>query len=97
MGKVEWALTLSSAVLAIFWTWKVFCWIWLNPMKLEKYLRKKGIRGPSYKFLHGNLKELVSLTKEAQSRPMERSHRIVQRVLPFHDQFVESYGKMFMT
>ncbi|PIA45526.1 hypothetical protein AQUCO_01600009v1 [Aquilegia coerulea] len=97
MEKVVWVVTVSSAVLAIFLTWNVFCWIWLNPKKLDKYLRKKGVKGPSYRFLHGNLKELVSLTKKAQSRPMERSHRIVQRVLPFHDQFAESYGRMFTT
>ncbi|KAF5208008.1 hypothetical protein FRX31_002405, partial [Thalictrum thalictroides] len=60
-------------------------------MKLEKHFKKQGITGPPYKFLHGNMKDILSLMLQVQSKPMEHSHRIVRRVLPYIYQTAENY------
>ncbi|KAF5199593.1 Cytochrome p450 [Thalictrum thalictroides] len=84
-------------VLVAVWTLKTVNWLWLKPMKMKKYLKKQGIDGPSYKLFYGNLKEIVSMMKKARSKPMELSHHIAPRLLPFDDQTVKVYGKMFVS
>ncbi|KAF5199594.1 Cytochrome p450 [Thalictrum thalictroides] len=80
-------------VLVISWIWKVLNWVWLKPRKLEKCLRQQGINGRPYKFLKGNVEDLGRMMMEARSKPMELSHRIVPRVIPFIHEGVEKYGK----
>ncbi|BBG94354.1 cytochrome P450, family 72, subfamily A, polypeptide 9 [Prunus dulcis] len=36
----------------------------------------QGVKGPSYRLIHGNTKEIMSLKKEAMSRPRSLSHDI---------------------
>ncbi|PIA45518.1 hypothetical protein AQUCO_01600002v1, partial [Aquilegia coerulea] len=76
---------------------KTVYWLWLKPMKMKKYLKKQGIDGPSYKFFYGNLKESEMMKMKARSKPMELSHCIVPRLLPFQNQAVKTYGKMFVS
>ncbi|KAF9621583.1 hypothetical protein IFM89_023157 [Coptis chinensis] len=52
---------------------------------------EQGINGPPYKIFYGNLKEMVGMVIEARSRPMELSHRIIPRLLPFFYHTVEDY------
>ncbi|KAF5194615.1 Cytochrome p450 [Thalictrum thalictroides] len=86
-----------SVIIFVSLAWKAFNWVWLKPKKVEKYLREQGLRGPSYRFLFGNHLEMSSATKEATSRPMEFSHQIVPRVLPFLHHSIKKYGKMCFT
>ncbi|KAF9610048.1 hypothetical protein IFM89_019776 [Coptis chinensis] len=58
-------------------------------MKMEKYLREQGIRGPPYRLM-------VSM-KKARSKPMELSHCVTPRILPHIHQWTESYGKSFVS
>ncbi|KAK6931018.1 Cytochrome P450 [Dillenia turbinata] len=51
-----------------------------------------GIRGPSYKFMHGNTKEILTMTKEARSKPMELSHDTLPRLLPHVHSWTKLYG-----
>ncbi|XP_010242111.1 PREDICTED: cytochrome P450 CYP72A219-like [Nelumbo nucifera] len=74
--------------------WKVLYLIWWRPMKLEKYLKKQGIKGPPYRLLYGNLKEERKMKEEAQSKPISLSHNITQRVVPLTDHTMKKYGKM---
>ncbi|PIA34398.1 hypothetical protein AQUCO_03800186v1 [Aquilegia coerulea] len=97
MGEILPLLFAISAIYLVSLAWKAFNWVWLKPKKLEKYLRQQGLRGPSYKFLFGDILEMVSATKEATSRPMEFSHQIVPRVLPFLHHSIQKYGKMSFT
>ncbi|PIA26895.1 hypothetical protein AQUCO_08600045v1 [Aquilegia coerulea] len=83
-----------SAILVISWGWRAFNWVWLKPKKTEKYLREQGIKGYSYKFMYGSTKEMVKTTKEGRSKPMELSHQIVPRVMPYVNATVEKFGKV---
>ncbi|KAJ8774545.1 hypothetical protein K2173_016991 [Erythroxylum novogranatense] len=70
--------------------------VWWKPLQIQSVLRSQGVKGPSYKFLHGNVKEMDSMKKKMNSSPMELSHRIFPRVLPHTYQWTRLYGKNFV-
>ncbi|XP_022893431.1 cytochrome P450 734A1-like [Olea europaea var. sylvestris] len=75
---------------------KVFLLIWWRPRKTEEHFSLQGIRGPPYRLFVGNAKELVSLMLNASSQPMEFSHNILPRVLPFYHHWKKIYGATFL-
>lgn len=76
---------------------KIMVIFWWRPRKIEQHFSKQGIKGPSYKFLIGNAKEIMSLMMKASSKPMPFpfSHNILPRVLSFYHHWKKIYG-MFM-
>ncbi|XP_057471519.1 cytochrome P450 72A397-like [Actinidia eriantha] len=76
------ALLACTLILSI-WAWSVLNWVWLRPKKLERCLRKQGLKGNSYRLLYGDLKENSMMTKEVKSRPINLSDDILPRVMPF--------------
>ncbi|PIA32941.1 hypothetical protein AQUCO_04300123v1 [Aquilegia coerulea] len=97
MEEVVLGLVIIFSGLVLTWIWRVLNWIWLEPMKMEKCLRKQGITGLPYKLLYGNMKEISNLRTKVRSKPMEYSHRIVPRILPFINQTIPTYGKTFVS
>ncbi|KAF5179465.1 Cytochrome p450, partial [Thalictrum thalictroides] len=91
MREILLALVITAAVLLVPWTWKAFSWIWLKPKKLENCLREQGLKGTSYKLLLGDIKEMINCMKAARTEPMELSHKIVPRVMPFLRDNVQKY------
>jgi len=68
--------------------------LWWQPRRLERALRAQGLRGTSYRFLTGDLKEFGRLNKEAWARPLPLGcHDIVPRVTPFLYNHVQEHGK----
>ncbi|KAF3656872.1 hypothetical protein FXO38_13944 [Capsicum annuum] len=53
------------------------------PKKLEKYLIENGLKGNPYKLLYGDFKELKKSVIEAQSKPINFSDDIAQKLIPF--------------
>ncbi|KAF6164579.1 hypothetical protein GIB67_025405 [Kingdonia uniflora] len=94
MGETLVVSLIICAVSVILWAVKVLYTIWWTPKKLESALRKQGIEGPAYKLFFGNMKENFGMVKEAQSKPINLSHNIAPRILPFALQTVEKYGKL---
>ncbi|KAF9596062.1 hypothetical protein IFM89_006989 [Coptis chinensis] len=92
MEHVQIGLLTVCSVLVILYTWRLLNWIWLKPMKMEKYLREQGIRGPPYRLFYGNIKEIMVSMKKARSKPMELSHCVTPRILPHIHQWTESCG-----
>ncbi|KAK9085348.1 hypothetical protein Sjap_025759 [Stephania japonica] len=82
------------AALVCFWVCKVLIWVWWKPRKLEKLLREQGFNGTSHMYMFGDLKQLVSTTKKARSKPIELSHSIVPRVFPFIHETIQRQGPM---
>lgn len=72
----------------------VVYYIWWKPKRLEKYLRRAGIKGSSYKLMYGDMVEIKKLTAEAWSKPMSLNHSIAPRVNPFWYQMAHKYGKL---
>ncbi|KAJ0045145.1 hypothetical protein Pint_04876 [Pistacia integerrima] len=57
-------------------------------------LRQQGFSGNSYKLLHGDTKEMFTMTKQAESEPTNPlSHDIAPRIIPFHHHIIMNYGK----
>ncbi|CAI9090830.1 OLC1v1025691C1 [Oldenlandia corymbosa var. corymbosa] len=85
-------LLFVSMVLIVF-ALKGLILLWWRPRKIEQHFSKQGIRGPPYRFLLGNAKELVSLTLKASSQPMSSSdHNILPRALSFYHHWKKIYG-----
>jgi hypothetical protein len=86
-------LAIPSALLILCAVIRVVYIIWWRPKSLEKELRQQGIRGTSYKLLHGDMKEMKKSTIEALSKPMTTlNHKIAPRVLPFFHEMFQKYG-----
>lgn len=66
-------------------------------MKLEKQLKQQGIKGSPYKLLLGDYKEIGRSMKEAWSRPINLTHQIAPRALPFVHEAVQIHGKICVT
>ncbi|XP_070038046.1 cytochrome P450 CYP72A219-like [Nicotiana tomentosiformis] len=85
-----------SSLLVIFilrWAWKILNWVWFKPKELEKCLRQQGFKGNSYRFLFGDVNEMMKMGKEALSKPIDFSHDIWPRVMPFLHKTITTYGK----
>jgi hypothetical protein len=69
--------------------------LWREPRRLERALRAQGLRGTSYRFLMGDLREFGRLNQEAWARPPLPlgCHDIVPRVTPFLCGNVREHGK----
>lgn len=98
-------VAMGSSYLCALWLWKLVILIisvltvmmrigraiWWRPSQIRNHLEMQGISGPPYKFLFGNIPEMQKMLKEAKSKPMELSHRILPRVMP-HCHAYYKYG-----
>ncbi|XP_020233596.2 LOW QUALITY PROTEIN: cytochrome P450 716A67 [Cajanus cajan] len=85
-------VTILILILVLICTWKVLNWLWLRPKRLERLLREQGLHGNPYKLLVGDMKEIAKMRSEALSKPINLSHDIVPRVLPFDQYIVNKHG-----
>ncbi|KAL4304075.1 hypothetical protein GQ457_10G016040 [Hibiscus cannabinus] len=88
------ALSFLVVGLLMTWGWRVLNWLWLKPKKLEKCLRQQGYTGNPYRFLSGDVKEILAMTRQARSKPMSSiTDDIAPYVIPHYHQTVKNYGK----
>ncbi|XP_071686520.1 cytochrome P450 CYP72A219-like [Rutidosis leptorrhynchoides] len=80
-------------ILLVSCAWSLLNLVWLKPKKMEKFLREQGLKGNPYKFLFGDLKEMVQSMVKAKSRAIGINDDIVPRVLPFTLKSVTTHGK----
>lgn len=80
-----------AAILGLY-IWRISNWLWFKPKKIEKFLRDQGLKGSSYTFVFGDLKEMVQMRRDAKSKPMNLTHDIAPRVLPFIHKSISTYG-----
>uniref|UniRef100_A0A0D9V364 Cytochrome P450 n=1 Tax=Leersia perrieri TaxID=77586 RepID=A0A0D9V364_9ORYZ len=96
VSSMPWSL-LAYGLLGLVLLWqagRLLQWLWLRPRRLELALRAQGLRGTSYRFLVGDLREHGRLTREALARPLPlRCHDIAPRVVPFFYNTVRAHGK----
>ncbi|KAG8386770.1 hypothetical protein BUALT_Bualt03G0183500 [Buddleja alternifolia] len=79
-------------VFVIYYTWRVLNWAYITPKRLEKRLRKQGLKGNSYKLVYGDLKEMLKTIEEAKSKPINLDDDIKPRVIAFLIKIVQKYG-----
>lgn len=86
------AATMCGIIFLVY-TLKVLNLVWFRPKKLEKFLIQQGLRGNSYRLLHGDLKELSNSIKKAQSKPLNNlSNDIAPSIIPYFIQIISKYG-----
>ncbi|XP_019149817.1 PREDICTED: cytochrome P450 CYP749A22-like [Ipomoea nil] len=85
----------SLLVLAAAWLCEK---LWWAPVHIQKLMSSQGIKGPSYRFLHGNTKEISEARRGITSKPMEDdlSHDVFPRILPHIYSWKRLYGANFL-
>ncbi|KAK2982613.1 hypothetical protein RJ640_024673 [Escallonia rubra] len=89
------SVAVACAVVLVILAHRLLNWAWLRPRRLEKFLRKQGLRGSSYRLVFGDIKDMVKAIKEAKSKPINLSDVNLPRVIPFVHQSIKKYGKNF--
>ncbi|GMH27332.1 hypothetical protein Nepgr_029175 [Nepenthes gracilis] len=93
----NWIILLTFSLTVLFLALKMGNALWWKPRKIEAHFAKQGIRGPPYRFLIGNVKELLQLMLNASSQPMpDFSHNILPRVFSFYHHWKKIYGATFL-
>ncbi|XP_031475004.1 cytochrome P450 CYP72A219-like [Nymphaea colorata] len=87
-------LVVLPGLLLAWAVWKVLYAVWWKPLRIQRWLRKQGIHGPSYQLFFGNTRETMSGFYEAWSKPMSLSHDIAPRVLAYFYHVAKEYGKV---
>ena len=75
----------------------IFHKLWWVPHRLQNLMQSQGIKGPSYRFIHGNAKQIMSLRNEAISKPLGLSHNIFPRIQPHMHCWIKLYGIIYIT
>ncbi|KAK9059920.1 hypothetical protein SSX86_020624 [Deinandra increscens subsp. villosa] len=88
---------LGVVAIFLFYTWRISNWLWFKPKKMERFLRDQGLKGTPYRFMYGDLKEMMQTMIEARSKPMNLNHDIAPRVSPFFHKTLNSLGKSCFT
>ena len=71
---------------------KFFNKVWWTPIRIQSLMKSQGIRGPSYRFLHGNTKEISTMIRKIRSSPQELLHHTLPMVHPHFYSWIKLYG-----
>ncbi|KAI3812289.1 hypothetical protein L1987_16996 [Smallanthus sonchifolius] len=97
MSVVVWC-GVAVAVVMMVYGWRFLDWVWLRPKRMEKSLREQGLKGNRYRFLFGDMKEMVQMGNQAKLKPIKLTDSIIPRVMPFYYTSANTYyGSMFFT
>ncbi|KAF6147033.1 hypothetical protein GIB67_036752 [Kingdonia uniflora] len=92
------AIFLSCLCLYLFFALIEFLYrIWWKPIQIQNMLRAQGIRGPSYKFLHGNTIDVYKMRRESMMKPLELSDNILAGVQPHIHSWINLYGRNYLS
>lgn len=92
LGNMIILLFSSLCIYLTFTLVKVIHKLWWTPIRIQNFMASQGIRGPSYRFIHGSTKEVLIMKKEAMAKPMTLSHNIFPKVLPQIYTWINTYG-----
>ncbi|WRX20019.1 Cytochrome P450 - like 10, partial [Theobroma cacao] len=94
--KLAILLTSSFCLYLLIALVKVLYQYWWVPLRIQHLLSSQGIKGPPYRFIHGNNKEVNHFRKEALSKHMALTHDIFPKVLPHVYSWINIYGKNYL-
>lgn len=96
LGGLVFILSSFLFLFLLFALIKILHRLWWKPTRIQKLMALQGIKGPSYRFIHGNSKEISSMQKEAMSRPKSLSHDIFSYVQPHFYLWNRAYGNQLI-
>ncbi|ESQ35100.1 hypothetical protein EUTSA_v10007523mg [Eutrema salsugineum] len=88
---------IGFSILILNWVWRAVNWVWLRPKRLEKYLKKQGFSGNSYRILMGDMRESNQMDQAAHSLPLPLAADFLPRMMPFLHHTVLNHGKKCFT
>ncbi|KAJ4771279.1 Cytochrome P450 72A14 [Rhynchospora pubera] len=98
LASNPWSLFIGTFTLFLLWgAARALEWAWLRPRRLDRALRKQGLRGTVYRPLAGDINDNTRLNKEARAKPMPLSHDITPRVAPYLHRTMKEFGKNCFT
>ena len=65
--------------------------VWWIPIRIQSSMKSQGIKGPSYRFLHGNTKEIVNMINKISSSPKESLHHTFPIIQPHIYSWIKLY------
>jgi hypothetical protein len=71
---------------------KFFHKVWWTPIRIQSSMKSQGIKGPSYRFLHGNTKEIINMISKIRSSPKEVLHHTFPIIQPHIYSWIKLYG-----
>ncbi|KAK4798815.1 hypothetical protein SAY86_031141 [Trapa natans] len=109
MNAAQGALAVLALVLLIFFLTlfigvacaAIILSYWLTPRRIKKVMERQGVRGPTPKFLLGNIPDMDAIfsmikTKASDVDSFTISHDIVGRLLPHYFLWSKQFGKRFI-
>lgn len=91
-------MNLPALLLLILFTFllkSIYSIIWV-PLKIQHQFRRQGVRGPTYRPIFGNIRDIQRMVGEAQAKRTTLCHDITHRLIPFYYEWSETYGKTFL-
>ncbi|XP_047978036.1 cytochrome P450 CYP749A22-like [Salvia hispanica] len=89
-------MVLVSATLCFYLLRFLHKILW-TPIRLQAKMRSQGIRGPAYKFPHGDTKDISHMRSQFMDKPMmDISHDLLPRIQPHVYAWTKAYGKNFI-
>ncbi|MBA0737888.1 hypothetical protein Gogos_011313 [Gossypium gossypioides] len=73
----------------------LYDYLWI-PLRIQHMLNSQGIKGPPYRFIHGNNKEIAKMRQEASIKPMALTHDIFPKVQPQIYSWINKYGRNYL-
>ncbi|PPR92350.1 hypothetical protein GOBAR_AA28311 [Gossypium barbadense] len=73
----------------------LYDYLWI-PLRIQRMLNSQGIKGPPYRFIHGNNREIAKMRQEASSKPMALTHDIFPKVQPHIYSWINKYGRNYL-
>ncbi|KAH6780706.1 cytochrome P450 [Perilla frutescens var. hirtella] len=80
------------ALFVLIQIWKFLNLMYFVPKRLEGILRKQGLKGNSYRFLYGDLKEMSQAIHQLMSKPITFEDDIKPRVMTFIHKTIQKHG-----
>ncbi|XP_009346501.2 cytochrome P450 CYP749A22 [Pyrus x bretschneideri] len=99
MSSLGGMVAILSSLLCVFLVFvliKILHKLWWTPTRIQKMMKAQGIKGPPYRLIHGNTKEISDMKKEVMRRPKNLSHDIVSGVVPHIHSWSQIYGKKYL-
>ncbi|KAF5939189.1 hypothetical protein HYC85_023448 [Camellia sinensis] len=93
VGTISILVSSSVCLYLVLVLIKLFHKLWWTPIQVQRMLSSQGIGGPSYRFIHGNTKEIRMMRAESMSTPMDLSHQIFHRLQPHLHSWLKIYGE----